>query len=163
MNRTLWTLQVLWGVFFSLNGFGKICCYNTALWNQALQEVAWFSAVPHGLFVFIGICEFLGGIGLILPAMTRVKPTLTPSAGAGLALVMMLAAVFHIARGEYVFVPINVVLGGVAAFIAYGRLSVSPIAPGSLSMRRALEALTVLAALVLVDVAPVWHRLTPIH
>jgi uncharacterized membrane protein YphA (DoxX/SURF4 family) len=163
MSRTLWTLQLLWGVFFSLNGFGKICCYNTALWNQALQEVAWFSAVPQDLFVFIGICEFLGGIGLILPAMTRVKPKLTPFAGVGLALVMMLAAVFHIARGEYTFVPVNLVLGGVAAFIAYGRLSIRPIAPGSLGTWRALEALTVLAALVLIDVAPVWYRLTLIH
>ena len=113
--------------------------------------------------VFIGICEFLGGIGLILPAMTRVKPKLTPFAGLGLALVMMLAGVFHIARGEYIFVPVNLVLGGVAAFIAYGRLSVRPIAPGSLSTWRALEALAVLAALVLVDVAPVWYRLTRIH
>ena len=163
MSRTLWTLQLLWGVFFSLNGFGKICCYDTALWNQARQEVAWFSAVPQDLFVFIGICEFLGGIGLILPAMTRVKPKLTPFAGLGLALVMMLAGVFHIARGEYIFVPVNLVLGGVAAFIAYGRLSVRPIAPGSLSTWRALEALAVLAALVLVDVAPVWYRLTRIH
>jgi uncharacterized membrane protein YphA (DoxX/SURF4 family) len=156
-------LQLLWGVFFSLNGFGKICCYNTALWNQSVQEVSWFSAVPQDLFVFIGICEFLGGIGLILPAMSRVKPELTPFAALGLTLVMALAAVFHIARGEYTFVPINLVLGGVATFIAYGRLSLRPIAPGSLSTWRAVEAVTVLAALVLVDAAPVLYRLTRIH
>ena len=39
MNTALWIVQVLWGVFFSLNGFGKVCCYNQALWNQALREV----------------------------------------------------------------------------------------------------------------------------
>ena len=50
-----------------------------------------------------------------MPAMTGVKPKLTPFAAFGLALVMILAAVFHIVRGEYNFVPINLVLGGVAA------------------------------------------------
>jgi uncharacterized membrane protein YphA (DoxX/SURF4 family) len=74
MNIALWTVQVLWGVFFSLTGFSKVLCYKPALWNQALQEVPWFSAVPQDLFIFIGICEFLGGVGLILPAMTGVKP-----------------------------------------------------------------------------------------
>jgi len=41
MNTALWTVQVLRGVFFSLNGFGKAFCYKPALWNQALQEVPW--------------------------------------------------------------------------------------------------------------------------
>jgi DoxX-like family len=67
-----------------------------------------------GLFVFIGVCELVGGVGLILPAMTGVKPKLTPLAAFGLTLIMILAAVFHVARGEYVFVPINLLLGGVA-------------------------------------------------
>src|SRR5262245_9916197 len=106
MNTGLWTMQVLWGVFFSLNGFGKVCCYNSALWNQALQEVPWFSGIPQDLFIFIGVCEFLGGIGLILPAMTGVKPKLTAFAAFGLTLVMILAAAFHVVRGEYSFAPI---------------------------------------------------------
>jgi uncharacterized membrane protein YphA (DoxX/SURF4 family) len=57
----------------------------------------WFSAVPQDLFIFIGVCEFLGGVGLILPAMTGV----TPFAAFGLMLVMILAAVFHIVRSEW--------------------------------------------------------------
>jgi len=156
MNTALWTVQVFWGVFFSLNGFGKVCCYNQALWNQSQRDVPWFSALPRDLFIFIGVCEFLGGVGLILPAMTGVKPKLTPIAAIGLTLVMILAALFHIVRGEYNFVPINLVLGGVAAFIAYGRLSVKPIAPASIGAFRVLKGLAVLGALVLVDFAPVW-------
>ena len=97
-----------------------------------LHNVAWFSAVPQALFVFIGICEFLGGIGLMLPAMTGVKPKLTPSAAIGLTLIMTLAAIFHIVRGEsHFFLPVNLVLGGIAAFIAYGRLIAMPIAARS--------------------------------
>ena len=51
------------GVFFSVTGVGKVSCYNPALWKQALQEVPWFSAVPQDLFILIGVCEFLGGVG----------------------------------------------------------------------------------------------------
>ena len=159
LNISLWTAQAFSGVFFSLNGFGKILCYKAALWNQALQQVPWLSAVPQDLFIAIGICEFLGGIGLILPALSGVKPTLTPLAALGLTLVMTLAALFHIARGEYIFVPINLVLGVVPALIAYGRLRVKPIAPASIGTVRALTAFAVLAALILVDIAPVSYRL----
>jgi len=44
LNTALWTVQVLWGVFFSVTGFGKVLRYKPALWNQALNEVPWFSA-----------------------------------------------------------------------------------------------------------------------
>jgi len=163
MNIALWTAQVLWGVFFSVTGFGKVLWYKPALWNQALHEVPWLPAVPQDLIMFIGLCEFLGGVRLILPAITGVKPKLTPFAAIGLTLVMILAAVFHIARGEYNFVLINVVLGGAAAFIAYGRLFVRPIAPAPIGAFRVLKGLAVLGALVLVDFAPVWYRLTHTH
>jgi len=164
MNTSLWTVQVLWGVFFSFTGFGKVLCFNQAVWNLMLPRVPWFSAVPQALFVFIGVCEFLGGVGLILPAMTGVKPKLTPLAAFGLTVVMILAAVFHIVRGEYnFFLPTNLVLGGGAAFIAYGRLLVMPIAPASISTLRALTGFTVLGALVLVGFAPVWYQLTHTH
>jgi hypothetical protein len=100
---------------------------------------------------------------LLLPMMTGFKPKLPPFDAFGLTLVMLLAAAFHIVRGEYNFVPINLVLGGIAAFIAYGRLFVMPIAPASISTFRVLKGLAVLGALVLVDFAPVWYKLTHAH
>ena len=164
MNRILWTLQVLWGLFFSFTGFGKVLCFNQAVWNEMLPRVPWFSAVPQALFVFIGVCEFLGGVGLILPAMTGVKPKLTPLAAFGLTVVMILAAVFHIVRSEYnFFLPTNLVLGGGAAFIAYGRGVVRPIAHASISALRAMTGFAVLGALALVGFAPVWYQLTHTH
>jgi hypothetical protein len=119
--------------------------------------------VPQDLFIVIGVCEFLGGVNLLLPAMTGVKPKLTPFAPFGLTLVMLPATVFHIVRGEHNFVPINLVLGGIAAFIAYGRLFVRPIAPASISTFGVPKGLAVLGALVLVDFAPVWYKLTRTH
>jgi hypothetical protein len=38
MNTVLWIVQVLWGIFFTVTGIGKILCYKPALWNQALHE-----------------------------------------------------------------------------------------------------------------------------
>jgi len=165
MNIALWILQVLWGVFFCFTGFGKIMCYRPDVWNHTLhQPVPWFSAVPQSLFVFIGVCEFLGGAGLILPAMTGVKPKLVPFAAVGLALVMILGAIFHIARGEYsFFLPLNLVLGGVAAIIAYGRLMGVPIASRSISPLRMLTGLVVLGALVLAGFLPIWYQVMRTH
>ncbi len=80
---------------------------STTTQKSLHQPVPWFSAVPQGLFVFIGLCEFLGGVGLILPAMTGVKPKLTSFAAVGLTLIMILAALFHIVRGEYNFVCLS--------------------------------------------------------
>lgn len=163
-NAGLWTLQVLWGVFFGFTGFGKVMCFRSDIWNMTLnQPVAWFHAVPQSLFVFIGVVEFLGGVGLILPAMTGVKPKLTSLAGFGLALVMLLAAVFHVMRGEFgFFVPMNLVLGGVAALIAVGRLAM-PIAPARISSFRMISGVAVFGALALVGFVPVWYQLSHTH
>jgi hypothetical protein len=77
MNAARWTIRVPCGVFSNVTGFGKVPCYKPDVWNQTLDQVAWFAAVPQGLLGVIGVCEFLGGIGLILPAMTGVKSKLT--------------------------------------------------------------------------------------
>jgi hypothetical protein len=91
--------------------------------------MAWVSAVPGGLVRFIGASELLGGLGLVLPAATRVLPRLTALAGAALAFVMVLAATFHVMRGELGALPINLVLGGLSAFVAWGRLKKVPVSP----------------------------------
>ena len=70
----------------------------------------------------------LGAVGVVLPALTRVQPKLTPLAAAGLVVVMVLAMANHIMAGEFMIVP-NLVLGGLAAFVAWGRFKRAPIAP----------------------------------
>jgi DoxX-like family len=149
MNLALWTVPVLSGIFWSVTGWGKILGLYPTVWNQTLPRVPWFSAAPQSLFVFIGLCEFPGGVGLLLPAMTGVKPKLTSFAAIGLALVMILAAGFHIVRCEYSsFLPLNLVLTAVCLFIAYGRLLVRPIAPAPISAVRVLSGIVAFSALV---------------
>ncbi len=163
LNPVLWILQVALGAFFAGSGFGKVLLSDPALYAAAPQAVAWYAAVPQTLIVFIGVVELLGGVGLILPAMTRVKPKLTPLAAVGLALTMILAAGFHLLRGEYAFVPINLVLAGFAGLIAAGRFSSRPIAPAPISNRRVISAVAVLAAVALLVCAPTWYTMTHVQ
>ncbi|MFI9593580.1 DoxX family protein [Nonomuraea sp. NPDC052265] len=163
LNGVLWSLQALWGFFFAGSGFGKVLLYDDILYATAPRAVAWYAAVPQSLIVFIGIVEVLGGVGLILPAMTRVKPMLTPLAAAGLTLTMILAAGFHIIRGEYELVPANLLLGGVAAFIAAGRWKLRPISPAAVTTSRVLGAIAVLVALTLLTFAPTWYTMTNVQ
>jgi len=71
----------------------------------------------------------LGALGLILPAATRIQARLTPLAAAGLVTVMLLAALLHVSRGELGVLPVNLVLGGLAGFVAVGRAKLAPIPP----------------------------------
>jgi putative oxidoreductase len=89
--------------------------------------MAWMQGMPSGLLTFIGTAEILGGLGLVLPALTNIAPMLTPLAGVGLAIIMVLAMIFHIRRSEWQGVMVNLVLGGLATFIAYGRFVLVPL------------------------------------
>jgi hypothetical protein len=163
LNGALWLLQVLGGFFFAGSGFGKVLMYDAALYAAAPRAVAWYAAVPQPLIVFIGVCEVLAGIGLVLPAMTGVKPRLTPFAAVGLTLTMILAAGFHVIRGEGALVPANLVLGGVAAFVAVGRWRMRPIAAGPVTTAHVLKSLAVLGVLTVLVFAPTWYTMTNVR
>src|SRR5580700_5132576 len=147
MNISLWVLQVLMGVFFTGSGIGKVYCFNQAIWEGCLRTIPWLAgpSVPQGLFIFIGIAEFLGGIGLVLPALTKVRPKLTPAAAAGLCTVMILASGFHLMRLEYGFTAFTVILAAILAFIAYGRFVRKPIVEEAITARAVFTGLAGIA------------------
>jgi putative oxidoreductase len=125
LHLGLWVVQGLLGAMFLAIGAMKVTQPIPVLANT----LGWPAAVPAPLVRVIGLAELLGGLGLILPAATGVKPMLTPLAGVGLAMVTLLAAIFHIRRGELGALPLPLVLGGLAAFVAWGRAAKAPIAP----------------------------------
>jgi putative oxidoreductase len=124
LTIALWVAQVLLFVAFGMAGFPKL----TTPLDQLVGMMPWVGAVPGALVRFIGLAELAGAIGVVLPAATRVRPGLTPLAALGLLTVMVLAAVFHQSRGEASVLPVHAVLGGLAAFVAWGRSSRAPIA-----------------------------------
>ncbi|MEX1019847.1 MAG: DoxX family protein [Litorilinea sp.] len=125
MKYVLWLLQILVAVAFLGAGFMKL----TAPIDELAQTMTWVTALPVWLVRFIGLVEIAGALGLVLPALTRIQPQLTPLAGAALVLVMLLATVFHIVRGEFGLVLPNIVLMVLAGLVAYGRGKLLPISP----------------------------------
>ena len=111
----LWVVQVLLALVFGLSGTMKLALPYAEL----LKQGAWVEHVPEGLVKFIGVAELSGALGLILPAATRIKPFLTPLAAAGFVVIMVLASALHVSLGQP---PIaQVILGGLAAFVVWGR------------------------------------------
>jgi putative oxidoreductase len=116
-NYALWGAQLLLALAFGMAGVMKM----TMPLPQLVEQMVWPGALPPLLVRFIGASELAAAIGLVLPSATRVRPSLTPLAAAGLVLVMVLALVFHIFRGEWFAIPINASLGALAGFVAWGR------------------------------------------
>lgn len=122
MNIALWVVQMLLAGMFIIAGAMKAFQYE-----RAKASLPWVKDVPRALVTFIGISELLGGLGLLLPAITGILPWLTPLAGVGLALVMILAIGFHASRREPPAIGFNAVLLILAAFVAYGRFLIVPL------------------------------------
>jgi hypothetical protein len=135
-NVSLWIAQVLLTCLFGMAGFMKATQPYDAL-NKAMP---WTIATGEPLVRFIGTAELAGAVGLLLPALTRVLPFLTPLAGAGLTTIMILASAFHASRGELGVIPLNAVLGSLALFVAWGRFRKVPIQPRSAATRTAAAA-----------------------
>ncbi len=113
----LWGVQLLLAVLFF--GAGMFKTFTPI--DELAAAMPWVGYSPAAVVRFVGISEILGGLGLVLPAATRLLPFLTPLAAAGLVVVMALAAVMHGTHGELEGIPVNVVLGGLALFVAVGR------------------------------------------
>ncbi len=118
MNAALWIAQVLLALLFLFAGGIKL-----VLPLEALK-----GPVPlPGLFLrFLGVCEVLGAIGLVLPALLRIRPGLTPLAAAGLVIIMIGATTITLASGPVAPALLPFVTGLLAAFVAFGRWRLAP-------------------------------------
>jgi putative oxidoreductase len=122
MNIVLWILQIVGGLYFIYVGVSHF------LVPPVLPDMmAWMYDLPPTLHMIAGTLEILGGLGLILPGLTRIQTRLTPLAAVGLALVMVAAAVWHVQRGEFANIGFN--LGNIffLIFLAYGRWKLVPL------------------------------------
>ena len=85
MNIALWIVQSLLAALFVFGASFRF--------TMAPAELEALSGMPYAFLAFISICEILGGIGLIVPAVTRIKVGLVPLAAAGLTIIMIGATV----------------------------------------------------------------------
>ncbi len=123
MNIVLWVIQALLGIAFLMAGLSK----STLPAGKLASMLPWTGDVRLRWPRFIGVCEMLGALGLVLPGVTYVQPWLTVVAAGGLALIMVDAAMFHQSRHEYSMIAVNVVIFALAVLIVYGRWVLVPL------------------------------------
>ena len=120
MNILLWALQVLLALAFFAHG-------AMFLFPPAAIAEQMNASLPRWFQLFLGVAEALAGIGLTLPALTRIQTWLVPSAAAGIMIVMISATVYHLMRGEISSAVTTLVLLVMATFVAYMRWRALPI------------------------------------
>jgi hypothetical protein len=121
MNVVLWIIQGLLAALFLFAGGSKFVMPPEVL-------TAGPPALPLLFIRFIGVCEVLGAIGLILPSLLRIRTGLTPLAAAGLVIIMMGATVVTVIGFGAAMALVPLIVGALAATVAYGRWRLSPIA-----------------------------------
>ena len=123
MNILLWIIQGLLALLFLFAGSMKfIIPYEQMIKMGPPNQIVFSSAFVH----FIGVCEILGGLGLILPGLLRIRKGLTPLAALGLLIIMIGATVVTVMpMGLAAGIP-NIVISLLLAFVAYGRWRLVP-------------------------------------
>jgi hypothetical protein len=123
MNIVLWIIQVLLMLLFLFSGGLKLVLPIDVLTSMGPPNQVQFP----GLFIrFIGVCEVLGALGLILPGLFRIKTWLTPLAAAGLVIIMIGAVVVSLKLGIGAAL-FPCVVGLLLAFVAYRRWRLAPL------------------------------------
>ena len=131
----LWIVQGLLAVTF----------VGTAIWKvvtpipELAAKMPWMGQVSPSFLYTTALFDLLGGLGVLLPSVTRIKPGLTVLGALGCVALMAGAIVFHVSRGEAANTPFNFLLVALSLFVAWGRRSKAPIAPVTRPSRRRRE------------------------
>lgn len=116
MNIVLWLLQVLLAFLFLFAGVSKFLMpYEEMAAQMPLK-------LPHWFILFIGACEILGAVGLVLPWLLKIRPGLTPLA-AWLLTVIMVGAVIISAIYAPMTAAFPFITGVLLVVVAKGRTS----------------------------------------
>ena len=129
-NRLLWTAQILVALLFVFAGAMKFIMPVEKMQQGPI-------VFPVAFLYFIGVCEILGGLGLVLPGVTRIATYLTPLAAAGLTIIMIGATTVSVIGFGVAGAIVPGVVGLLTTWIAYSRTRVVPL---NLVARRALHA-----------------------
>lgn len=113
----MWAAQILLFLVFTGTGVWKLL---TPI-PQLATMIPWAGEVPAPFLHATAVLDLLGGVGILLPAVTRIAPGLTFLAALGCAVLQVGAVVFHLSRGEAADTPFNVLLAALALFVTWGQ------------------------------------------
>lgn len=122
MRDLIWVFSIVLALIFLITGVSRALRYQ-----QTRKFFAWVNDVPRPLVQVIGFVEILGALGLILPVATGIYPWLTLVAAGALALLLILAILFHAQRHEGSEIGAPVLLLLMIAFVAYGRWTLGQV------------------------------------
>jgi len=117
LNLSLWAVQILVFIAFAIAAWMKIMfpiAKLAGIWP-------WAGVLSPFEVRGLGAIDLLGGLGLVLPMLTRICPRLTVAAALGCGALQICAMIFHTLRGEINVTPVNIVLLAMVIFIAWGR------------------------------------------
>lgn len=113
-SRVLWVLQILIALLFLFAGVAKLIAPAAELAKQAPM-------LSPAFLRFVGVCEVLGALGLILPGLFRIMLFLTPLAAAGLVIIMIGATAVTVMINGAAMALMPFAVGLLLCFIAYSR------------------------------------------
>ena len=113
MNYALWTAQAVLALLFLFAGGSKLV--------MTIEEMTKQMPMPGWFLRFLGVAEILGGLGLVLPGLLRIRPGLTPLAAIGLLIIMIGATVITVSSMGVATAVIPALVGLLLAWVAYGR------------------------------------------
>ena len=122
MSILLWILQVLAALLYGASGVMKVFMFD-----KVSKDVPSFGALPREAWMVLGSLELVCTVGLIVPAALHWQPALTVVAATVLAIESLVFIWVHAGYRETTSIIMSGVLGLLMAFVAYGRLVLSPI------------------------------------
>ena len=125
LSTGLWIVQSLLFLTFAGGGLWKLATPIPEL----AGKMPWMGQVSPGFLHLTAVFDILGGVGVLLPSLTRIKPGLTVLAAVGCIALQASAIVFHFSRGEAANTPFNFFLVALAIFVGWGRYTRAPISP----------------------------------
>jgi uncharacterized membrane protein len=114
-RRTATAMRWIFGIYFVAVGL-----VHFVVPEGLPPFMAWMYELSDSLHVIAGTAEILGGLGLVLPNLFGIAPRLAGAAAAGLTLLMIGAAAWHLGRGEWVQIFGNLAVAGLLAYVAVG-------------------------------------------
>jgi putative oxidoreductase len=120
LNVALWIVQGLLALFFAVGSGAPKLILPPEMIPMPIP-------LPHWFLLFIGTCEVLGALGLILPGVLRTRPGLTVAAATCLVLLTLCAATYQLLASAPGNAVLALLIGALAAFVAYGRWRLAPL------------------------------------
>ena len=121
MNILLWVLQGLAALVYGASSVMKLFMFD-----KISKDVPSFGALPRNAWTVLGVIELVCVVGLIVPGVTHWQPSLTVVAASILAAESLVFIGVHVKYKETGTIVMSIVLGLIMAFVAYGRMVLTP-------------------------------------